>query len=58
LVNQFLSSSFDPSTLTCITCSNEHSIWGGGMALSVLSFPTKTLSQRCQVVRVNLASKS
>jgi hypothetical protein len=30
LVNQFLSSSFDPSTLTCITCSNEHSIWGGG----------------------------
>jgi hypothetical protein len=30
LVNQFLSSSFDPSTLTCITCSSEHSIWGGG----------------------------
>ncbi len=30
LVNQFLSSSFDPSTLTCITCHSEHNIWGGG----------------------------
>jgi hypothetical protein len=30
LVNQFLSSSFDPSTLTCITCNSEHNIWGGG----------------------------
>jgi hypothetical protein len=39
LVNQFLSSSFDPSTLTCITCHSEHSTGGGGgvMALSVLS---------------------
>jgi hypothetical protein len=32
LVNQFLSSSFDPSTHICITCSNEHSILGGGGA--------------------------
>jgi hypothetical protein len=30
LVNQFLSCSFDPSTHICITCSSEHSIWGGG----------------------------
>ncbi len=30
LVNQFLSCSFDPSTHICITCSNEHSILGGG----------------------------
>jgi hypothetical protein len=30
LVNQFLSSSFDPSTHICITCNNEHSILGGG----------------------------
>ena len=32
LVNQFLSCSFDPSTHICITCSNEHSILGGGGA--------------------------
>jgi hypothetical protein len=32
LVNQFLSSSFDPSTHICITCNNEHSILGGGGA--------------------------
>jgi hypothetical protein len=30
LVNQYLSCSFDPSTNICITCSSEHSIWGGG----------------------------
>jgi hypothetical protein len=30
LVNQYLSSSFDPSTLTCITCPSEHSVLGGG----------------------------
>jgi hypothetical protein len=30
LVNQFLSCSFEPSTHICVTCSNEHSILGGG----------------------------
>jgi ATP-dependent 26S proteasome regulatory subunit len=30
LVNQYLSSSFDPSTNICITCSTEHSVVGGG----------------------------
>jgi hypothetical protein len=36
LVNQFLSCSFDPSTHICITCSNEHSILGGGGGRTVL----------------------
>jgi hypothetical protein len=30
LVNQYLSSSFDPSTNICITCSTEHRVVGGG----------------------------
>jgi hypothetical protein len=56
LVNQFLSSSFDPSTHTHVTASTTSG--EGGMALSVLSSLIKTLSQHCQDVRVNLASKS
>ena len=30
LVNQYLSSSFDPATQRCITCASEHGIWEGG----------------------------
>ncbi len=30
LVNQFLTCSFDPATLVCITCSKEHGILKGG----------------------------
>ncbi len=30
IVNQYLSSSFDPSTLICITCTKEHDITDGG----------------------------
>jgi hypothetical protein len=37
LVNQFLSCSFDPTTHICITCSNEHSILGGGGGRIVFS---------------------
>jgi len=48
LVNQYLSSSFDPSTNICITCSTEHSVVGGGMDPRVLFFLIKTLWQLCQ----------
>jgi hypothetical protein len=30
LVNQYLSCSFDPATLVCITCENEHKLLEGG----------------------------
>ncbi len=30
LVNKYLSCSFDPSTLICISCASEHSVIGGG----------------------------
>ncbi len=30
LVNQYVSCSFDPATLVCITCSKEHGILEGG----------------------------
>ena len=35
LVNQYLSCSFDPATLVCITCENEHKFLEGGKELSV-----------------------
>jgi hypothetical protein len=51
LVNQYLSCSFDPATNICITCSGEHSIWGGGTAQCALFSLTKTLLQHFRAVR-------
>jgi len=45
LVNQYVSCSFDPATLVCITCSKEHGILeGGGRGQSVLFLVTKISS--------------
>ncbi len=55
LVNQYLSSSFDPSTHICITCNNEHSILGGGGGgLTVLSLLIRILWQHSPVLIQNL----
>ncbi len=64
LVNQFLSSSFDPSTHICITCNSEHSILErGGSDCFVLADQNfvatlpGTDSKNClKIVRVENAS--
>ena len=67
LVNQFLSSSFNPATHICITCSNVHSILGGGggpdcFVLADQNFVATLLgtdSKNCsKIVRVENASLS
>jgi hypothetical protein len=44
-VNQFLSCSFDPATLLCITCGREHKVHKGRTALRSLTKISLELSR-------------
>jgi len=61
-VNQYLSSSFDPATLRCITCTKEHSIGGDGecFVLSDQNYfatvPGKAGKKCMNIVRIENAS--
>ncbi len=54
LVNQYLSCSFDPATLVCITCESEHKFLEGGRELSVTAGPTRTSSQPYQGLKTKI----
>ncbi len=65
IVNQYLSCSFDPSTLICITCTKEHDIMDGGdgsvcFVLSdqnfVATVPGCEVKECLKIVRIENAS--